>query len=172
MHTLYRLIEKGELGRITSQGSATVRSRRRRTFALTRGDVAEFIRRSRITPGTLAYLYASPDGPPESDVDQIRSFCRDAIPPEKARLVWLEASERSSYVTIWVCRPQSEGEGRTPSRRRLAQLRYDPTSQTWSLLNAFGWSEWRPSEDPRAHNADIATTLDTLEAEAVARLLA
>ena len=56
-HTVYRLIESGELGGVDTYGvRMSGRPRRRRSFRLTRRDVDEYLERARIKPGELRHL--------------------------------------------------------------------------------------------------------------------
>ena len=54
VHSAYALIKRGELHAEVVQPSA--RPRQRRTFCLTRQDVADFIERARVKPGALRHL--------------------------------------------------------------------------------------------------------------------
>ena len=58
LHTVYRLIENGELGGVETFGlRINGRPRRRRAFRLRRQDVDEYLDRARIRPGELRHLY-------------------------------------------------------------------------------------------------------------------
>ncbi len=57
LHTVYRLIEKGELGGVDTYGARVSGGpRRRRTFRLARRDVDQYLERARIKPGELRHL--------------------------------------------------------------------------------------------------------------------
>jgi excisionase family DNA binding protein len=63
LHTVYRLIEKGELGGVDTYGVCmSGRPRRRRSFRLTRRDVDDYLERARIKPGELRHLVPPPTG--------------------------------------------------------------------------------------------------------------
>ena len=84
---------------------------------------------------------------PELAVARIRRFCEERTPVELRDEMRLEADVRGNAVTISDCRPPWDGSPRDWTRMRIAQLRFDPTTQRWALHWADRNSRWHPYDD-------------------------
>jgi Protein of unknown function (DUF3024) len=84
---------------------------------------------------------------PELAVAHIRRFCEKRTPADLRDEMRLEADVRGNSVTISDCRPPWDGSPGEWTRMRVAQLRFDPTTQRWTLHWADRNSRWHPYDD-------------------------
>jgi len=94
-------------------------------------------------------------------VSQIERFCDERVPEELRSEVRLEHRVRGNTITIVERRPPwSELTGPDWTSSRVAQLRYDEDSRTWSLYWIDGSDRWWLYDD-----AEPAPDLGPLLAE-------
>lgn len=80
---------------------------------------------------------------PEPDVARIEKFYEKLVPAELWNQMRFEHTVRGNSVTLFECRPPWPGDAGTEwARIPLAQLRYDPTSQHWTLYWPDRNSRW------------------------------
>jgi Protein of unknown function (DUF3024) len=78
---------------------------------------------------------------------KIRRFCDARVPTHRRDEARVEAEVRGSSVTIFDCRPPWHENLTDWSKVRVAQLRYDAASHTWSLYWADRNGRWHRYED-------------------------
>lgn len=86
---------------------------------------------------------------PDAALAAIRRYCENHTPPEFRDQVRLEATTRGNSVTIAECRPPWDGSPGDWCRQRIAQLRYEPESELWTLYWADGNDRWQRYEPRR-----------------------
>jgi hypothetical protein len=84
---------------------------------------------------------------PELDLVRIRRFCDSRVPAPLRHEARVEADVRGKSVTIFDCRPPWHPNLTDWSRVRVAQLRYSPTSNLWSLYWADRNGRWHRYDD-------------------------
>ncbi|HZA74989.1 MAG TPA: DUF3024 domain-containing protein [Acidimicrobiales bacterium] len=94
---------------------------------------------------------------PEPALAKIQRFCERRTPPKLRDQMRLEATTRGNSVTIADCRPLWQGAPGEWTRLPIAQLRYQPTTQRWTLYWADRNDRWHSYED-----LDPTTDLDTI----------
>jgi hypothetical protein len=77
----------------------------------------------------------------ELDLARVANYCEAKIPPHVRDKIRIEYSVRGRSVTIVECRPPwREGLGTEWTRHRVAQMRLDPSEDSWTLF-------WRDRND-------------------------
>ena len=94
---------------------------------------------------------------PELALAKIRRFCHERTPPQFRDEMRLEATTRGNSVTIADCRPLWQGSPGEWTRMPIAQLRYQPDTQLWTLHWADRNDRWHAYE-----NTNPTTDLDQL----------
>lgn len=84
---------------------------------------------------------------PDLDLARIRIFCEAETPAEFRDEMGVEADVRGRSVTILECRPPWMPELVDRTRQPLAQLRFDPETNLWSLYWADRNSRWHRYDD-------------------------
>jgi hypothetical protein len=79
---------------------------------------------------------------PDLDLARIRSYCDGRVPARYRNEARVEASVRGKSVTIFDCRPPWHPSLTEWSRVPVAQLRYDPGAEHWTLYWADRNSRW------------------------------
>jgi hypothetical protein len=79
---------------------------------------------------------------PELDLARIRAYCEQRVPGSVREQVRIEASVRGKSVTIFDCRPPWHPGLAEWSRVPVAQLRYAPDAEQWTLYWADRDSRW------------------------------
>ncbi len=97
---------------------------------------------------------------PELAVAKIKRYCTDKTPPELRDKMRLEVDVRGNSVAISDCRPLWGGGPGEWTRMKIAQLRYDPSTATWTLYWADRNSRWHRYDD-----VEPTRDLDVLIAE-------
>lgn len=79
----------------------------------------------------------------ELDLARIANYCDTKVPVHARNKVRVEHTVRGKSVTLFECRPPWH-EGLPPewSRLPIAQLRFDPTTNEWTLFCADRNSRW------------------------------
>ncbi len=132
----------------------------RRHVRLRRQTVDDFIDRARVKPGELGHLLNAPSTPSELELAMIKRRCRKMIPPPFRDEVRVEVTRRGNSVTLWERRPLASGPPGQWSRMRIAQLRHEPASGTWSLYWPDGRDKWQPWESKKLKG--MLVSLDTV----------
>jgi hypothetical protein len=83
---------------------------------------------------------------PEIDVERIKRFCADQSPAEHADKVRVVYKVRGKSVTISESRPPWDGRGTEWTNQPVAQVRYWPEENKWSLHWSDRNSKWHPYE--------------------------
>src|SRR5690348_1192875 len=83
---------------------------------------------------------------PDTDLEQIKRFCAEESPAEHADKVRIVYKVRGKSVTISESRPPWDGVGTEWTEQPVAQLRYSPETNKWSLHWADRNSKWHPYE--------------------------
>lgn len=94
---------------------------------------------------------------PEIALAKIRRFCERGTPPKLRDQMRLEVTTRGNSITIADCRPLWQDAPGEWTRLPIAQLRYQPTTQHWTLYWADRNDRWHPYED-----LEPTTNLDEL----------
>ena len=90
----------------------------------------------------------------EVAVARVRRFCAQRIPPEARDELRLEVEARGQTVTILEARAPWHGTGPW-TRMKIAQLRYDSITRTWTLYSSDRNGRWhRYSAAPPAEQLD------------------
>ena len=99
---------------------------------------------------------------PELALTKIRRFCDAHSPTHLRDEIRLEVTSRGNSITIADCRPLWQGAPGDWTRMNIAQLRYDPTSQHWTLYWADRNSRWHRYDDlePTANLDDVLAEID------------
>ena len=84
---------------------------------------------------------------PEIALAKIHAFCEAQTPEHLREEMRIEAATRGNSVTIGDCRPLWQGAPGEWSRVNIAQLRYDPATQLWTLYWADRNSRWHRYDD-------------------------
>ena len=84
---------------------------------------------------------------PETDLARLRRFCEDQTPAEFRDEMRIEVDVRGRSVTILECRPPWHPELVDWLRQPLAQMRFDPDTNLWSLYWADRNSRWHRYDD-------------------------
>jgi hypothetical protein len=79
---------------------------------------------------------------PELDLARIRAYCDRRVPARARNEARVEASVRGKSVTIFDCRPPWHPSLTEWSRVPIAQLRYVPDAEHWTLYWADRNSRW------------------------------
>ena len=91
---------------------------------------------------------------PDLDLARIRLFCASRTPAHLRDQMRVEADVRGKSVTIHDCRPPWHPNLTEWSRLPVAQLRYDPDSQLWTLYWADRNSRWHRYDDLQPGSID------------------
>jgi hypothetical protein len=91
---------------------------------------------------------------PEPDLEAIRAFCDSRVPAHLRDEARIEADVRGKSVTIFDCRAPWHPELTDWSRLPVAQLRYEPASQLWTLHWADRNGRWHRYLDLESGPAD------------------
>lgn len=91
---------------------------------------------------------------PDVDLARIRRFCDRSVPAHLRDEARVEADVRGKSVTIFDCRAPSHPDVTDWSRVLVAQLRYEPASDTWTLYWADRNSRWHRYDDIDPGTAD------------------
>jgi Protein of unknown function (DUF3024) len=85
-----------------------------------------------------------PSDPRESGLAAAELFCEARVPPDLRDQVRLECSRRGNSITIAERRPPWNPElmGTEWTRVQVAQLRFDPSSERWSLYCRDSSERW------------------------------
>ena len=81
---------------------------------------------------------------PETDLARIARYCETRVPARLRNEARVEMVVRGRSVTIYDCRPPWHPNSTVWSRARVAQFRYDPSSQLWSVYYADRNGRWHP----------------------------
>jgi len=101
----------------------------------------------------------------EPAVAHVGVFCDGRIPDHVSDQLRLEYSARGDAITIFECRPPwREGLGSAWTRRKIAQLRYDRATATWSLHWADSNGRWLAYE-PAQTVGDVGPLLAEIGAD-------
>jgi hypothetical protein len=79
---------------------------------------------------------------PDLDLARIQRYCDNRIPAHLRDEARVEVTARGKNVTIYDCRPPWHPELTEWSRVPVAQLRYDPDTNRWTLYCADRNSRW------------------------------
>lgn len=80
---------------------------------------------------------------PEQAMRQVEKYCASRVPEGLEDEIKVEASRRGKTITIAECRPPWKPElGPEWSEIKLAQLRFDDESGTWSLYCSDSNGRW------------------------------
>ena len=80
---------------------------------------------------------------PEPDLARIEKYCEKLVPAELWNQMRIEHTVRGKPVTLFECRPPWTGDlGTDWSRIPVAQLRYGPARQHWTLYWPDSNSRW------------------------------
>ena len=80
---------------------------------------------------------------PDLDLARIARYCDERVPAQHLDRIRIEHDVRGRSVSIFECRPPWRPEyGPDWSRRRVAQLRYDPGERRWTLYSADRNGRW------------------------------
>jgi hypothetical protein len=101
---------------------------------------------------------------PGEALAQVTAFCTKRVPKRLQHERKVECTSRGNAVTITESRPLWAGVSEEWVARRVAQLRYDPASSSWSLHWSEGGARWRPLDDVAA--VPLAEVLAALDADA------
>jgi hypothetical protein len=100
---------------------------------------------------------------PETDLARIRQWCNAQVPDRLRDQVMWEAHARGKSVTLCETRAPWNGEGDW-THQGVAQLRYRPESQDWSLHWADRNSRWHVYDpDGKAVTGSCAELLDEVD---------
>jgi hypothetical protein len=89
---------------------------------------------------------------------RVARFCRDRVPSELRNELKLEYSTRGNAITIFECRPPwAEWVGPEWTRAKVARLRHEEATGTWSLHWPDRNERWQPCWD-----IEPAATVDPL----------
>lgn len=94
---------------------------------------------------------------PDTALAKIRRFCERRTPPKLRDQMRLDVMARGNSVTIADCRPLWKGAPGEWTHQPIAQLRYQPPTQCWTLHWADRNDRWHPYDD-----LDPTTDLDEL----------
>jgi len=83
---------------------------------------------------------------PDIALAKIRRFCEHRTPPEFRNQMRLEATSRGNSVTVSDHRPFWDTSDEWVSMK-IAQLRYQPETQEWTLYWADSNSRWHRYDD-------------------------
>ena len=83
----------------------------------------------------------------DRDLAQVRTFCESRVPAELLAEVRVEAEVASTKVSVVERRPPHDGGTGEWSRSPIAQLRFDPKVQQWTLYWPDRNDRWRRYED-------------------------
>lgn len=98
-------------------------------------------------------------------VRQVEAFCEQRVPPRARDQVRLEFSVRGNAITIVERRPPWHPRlGPEWSSLKVAQLRYDPASSTWSLYCRDRNERWFPYFDVEP-SRDVGPLLAEIDAD-------
>ena len=99
----------------------------------------------------------------DAAVAEVERFCEDRAPQETREQYRLEHTLRGRSITIVERRPPwSELVGPEWTSLKVAQLRYDERSRTWSLFCSDSNDRWWPY-DGIGPAADVAPLLDEID---------
>jgi len=84
---------------------------------------------------------------PVPAIANIQRFCEKHSPPEMRDELRLEYTTRGNSVTIADCRPVWQGAPGDWTRMPIAQLRYQPANELWTLYWADRNDRWHLYED-------------------------
>ena len=92
----------------------------------------------------------------------VRRFCHAHTPAEFRDEMRLEATTRGNSVTIADCRPPWDGSPGDWTRMNIAQLRYVPSTDQWTLYWADRNSRWHRYDDlePTTNLDDVLTEIN------------
>jgi len=80
---------------------------------------------------------------PDTDLERIKRYCADKVPAKFQDQIQIAVETRGRSVSILECRPPWRGEpGDEWTRRRIAQLRYNPEKSNWTLHWADSNDKW------------------------------
>jgi Protein of unknown function (DUF3024) len=101
----------------------------------------------------------------DAALSAVEVFCESRIAQELRNEIRLECSRRGNAITIVERRPPWNPEmiGDEWTTMKIAQLRHDPTSKTWSLYCRDGNDRWWPYDNiaPSASVDALLAELDT-----------
>ena len=99
---------------------------------------------------------------PDLALAKIQRFCHDRTPPEFRDQMRLEATSRGNSVTIADCTPPWDGSPGEWTRMNVAQLRYKPSTEHWTLHWADRNSRWHRYDGlvPTRNVEDLITEVD------------
>jgi hypothetical protein len=99
---------------------------------------------------------------PTQQLEAIRKYCEARVPKRKREQVRVEYAARGNRVTISELRPMWSGVSDEWIAHFVAQLRYDPADNTWTIC----WRDrtgWRPL--PALEPGELASVLEELTAD-------
>lgn len=95
-------------------------------------------------------------GVPELDMVRLRRWAEEKIPAHVRDEIRLEVGVRGKYVTIFETRPPWRPDlGSDWTRHKVAQLRYDPGQQRWTLHWADRNGRWDLYWDAEPSNSVV-----------------
>lgn len=90
---------------------------------------------------------------------QLDLYCENRIPEEIRDQIQLEHESRGNAITLLECRPPwRENFGPEWTRQKIAQFRYDPEKQEWTLFWHRASGRWH-RYDPAPPAPDIGPLL-------------
>jgi hypothetical protein len=83
---------------------------------------------------------------PDVDLERIRRFCVEESPAEHSDQIRIVYKVRGKSVTISESRPPWDGRSTEWIDQPVAQVRYSPETNRWSLYWSDRNSKWHPYE--------------------------
>ena len=84
---------------------------------------------------------------PGEALEAIATFCKKRVPARRKHDLRVECTARGNAVTITESRQLWADVSEEWISRRVAQLRFDPESTSWSLYWSEGGSRWQRLDD-------------------------
>lgn len=104
---------------------------------------------------------------PETDLARIRAYCDSRVSARLRDQIRVEAAVRGNSVTIFDCRPPWHPNITGWSRVRVAQLRYDPSTTSWTLYWADRNGRWHRYYDLEP-NQPVQRLIDEIQEDPTA----
>lgn len=102
----------------------------------------------------------------DAALSAVEVFCESPIPQEHRDKIRLECSRRGNSITLVEHRPLWNPEliGDEWTTMKVAQLRHDAASKTWTLYSCDRIERWRP-DDNIAPSASVDPLLAEIDAD-------
>ena len=98
---------------------------------------------------------------PQADVTRVRQWAQERVPDKVHDQVRLDVETQGPTITIVERRPPQPGLGSEWTRRRIAQLRYDPSAELWTLCHSDAYQRWHVTDLPPT--PDVRVLIDEME---------